>query len=198
MSVSRRAFLSGLATMLGATSTDSLTRKIQDLGRPILLNSRKPENFLHVFNNGLLMMGNDCAGYNCPRPTWRQLFAEEGLPIHDPAEIPRILANKFMEPDELDEAVPDVCWPMAYETTWSPMARAARFLEKLKIGPRLRSGSNQIGRLDFHYGDNHPGSSEIWVEAEDDLSVSLLQARLIELDQPVQVVMQVPTIVKEI
>ena len=159
MSISRRAFLSGLATMLGATSTGCLTRRIQDLGRPILLKPRHAEKMLHVFNNGLLMMGNDCDGFDCKRPTWRQLFAEEGLPIHDPFQIPRILAAKFMEADELDEPVPDVCWPMAYGTTWSPMARAARCLEQLKIGPKLRSGTNQIGRLDFHYGDNHPGSS---------------------------------------
>jgi len=183
--------------MLGATSTGGLKKKIQDLGRPILLRPHDVKIPLQVFENGLMILGNDDDSREDRRPTWRQLFAEEGLPIHDPEQIPKILANRFMEADELDQPICDVCWPMAYGTTWSPMARAARLLERLKVGPRLRSGPDQMGQLDFHYGDNHPGSSDIWVEATDDLSVSLLQARLIELNQPIQIIMQATTIVKE-
>lgn len=198
MSISRRAFLSGLAALLGAPSTEGLTKKIQDLGRPILINPLHAEQTLHVFNNGLLILGREFDAFDDYRPTWRELFFEEGLPINEPDKLPGILADKFMEIEELDERVSDICWPMAYGTTWSPMARAARLLERLKVGSRLRSSSNQIGQLNFHYGDNHPGSSDIWVEAEDDLSVSLLQARLIELNQPIRVIMEVPTVIKEI
>jgi len=35
----------------------------------------------------------------------------------------------------------------------------------------------------------HPGSSERWVDLRDDLSVSILQARLIERDLPIKLVL---------
>jgi hypothetical protein len=37
-------------------------------------------------------------------------------------------------------------------------------------------------------GGWHPGSNERWAELRDDLTVSLLQARLIELGQPIRIV----------
>jgi hypothetical protein len=52
--------------------------------------------------------------------------------------------------------------------------------------------------LDFYYGNGAPGSNDVWVEASDDLSVTLLQARLIELRQPIRVVMEVATVIKEV
>jgi hypothetical protein len=41
--------------------------------------------------------------------------------------------------------------------------------------------------LEFHEGDNHPGSNDIWVNAKDKLSLSLLQARLIDLKIPIKI-----------
>jgi hypothetical protein len=98
---------------------------------------------------------------------------------------------------ELDAPVSDVCWPMVYESTWAPAARAARYLRRLDIGPRFTTARGHAGALTFHAGDNHPGSSEIWVDVADDLSASLLQARLIELGEPVRLVMETETIVRE-
>ncbi len=193
MAVSRRTFLSGLVTLFGASSADGLTKRVQDLGKPLMLNPWAVEKTLHVYEGGIMLLGGPALADS--RPTWRELLAEEGLPVNDPEQIPRILAEKFMESeDELEQPICDVCWPMAYGTTWSPMARAVRLLERLNIGPKLSSRSHGIGQLSFHYGDNHPGSSEVWVEAKDDLSVSLLQARLIELNQPIKVIMAVPSI----
>jgi hypothetical protein len=39
-------------------------------------------------------------------------------------------------------------------------------------------------------GGWHPGSCERWVEVRDDLSLSLLQASLIELNRPIRVVVE--------
>ena len=42
--------------------------------------------------------------------------------------------------------------------------------------------------LEFHEGDAHPGDSSLWVNAKDQLSLSLLQARLIDLGMPIKIV----------
>ena len=194
MTVSRRTFLTGLITVFGVVTTGDLTKKIQDIGKPILLNPPNIDKTLHVYEGGTLLLGGK--GLSDDRPTWRELLFEEGWPVNDPEKIPEILAERFMESeDELDQPICDVCWPMAYGVTWSPMARAVRLLERLKIGPKLTSKNQGVGQLIFHHGDNHPGSNDVWVEVKDDLSVSLLQARLIELNQPIKVVMEVPSIV---
>ena len=41
--------------------------------------------------------------------------------------------------------------------------------------------------LEFHEGA-HPGDSSYWVNAKDELSLSLLQARLIDLKVPIKIV----------
>jgi hypothetical protein len=42
--------------------------------------------------------------------------------------------------------------------------------------------------LEFHEGDCHPGDNMFRVTARDELSLSLLQARLIDLSMPIKVV----------
>jgi hypothetical protein len=42
--------------------------------------------------------------------------------------------------------------------------------------------------LEFHEGDRHPGDNSIFVNAKDQLSLSLLQARLIDLGMPIKIV----------
>jgi hypothetical protein len=195
MTVSRRTFMTGLVSFFGVASSDALTKKIQDRGTPLLLVPKSIEKTLRVFEGGTVFYSED--GYGNKRPTWREVLLEEGWPVNDPDQISRILSERYMETeDELDQQVSDVCWPMVHGVTWSPMARAVRLLERLKVGPKLTSKNRGVGQLNFHYGDNHPGSNDIWVEVEDDLSVSLLQARIIELNQPIKIVMEVPTILK--
>jgi hypothetical protein len=62
-----------------------------------------------------------------------------------------------------------------------------QLLEGLDLGPKLKGGGEGlVGCLDFIDGQ-YPGSDQRWVEAEDRLSLSLLQARLIELGVPIKV-----------
>jgi hypothetical protein len=58
-------------------------------------------------------------------------------------------------------------------------------LENLANPNNLHSVSSD---RDFHEGDNHPGSVDRWVNAKDMLSLSLLQARLIDLNMPIKIV----------
>ena len=59
-------------------------------------------------------------------------------------------------------------------------------LSKIDLGPELGSARGPL--LEFHEGDNHPGSNDRWVNAKDQLSLSLLQARLIDLKMPIKIV----------
>ena len=58
-------------------------------------------------------------------------------------------------------------------------------------GLALRFGSGsalrQAGQMIFEEFGGSPGNSYTWVELRDDLTVSLLQARLIELNLPINV-----------
>jgi hypothetical protein len=194
MSISRRAFLAHLTAYFGAMSVTDLSARVADLGRPLLLTPPSTEQTLHVYEGGILTLGSmEAYDYNA-RPTWREILAVEGEPVHDPERLQEILDARWMTLEELDLPLDDICWPMAEAVTWNPAARASRLLRQLKVGSCLRGKEGRLGRLNFHEGDNHPGSSDMWVEARDDLSVSLLQARLIELRQPIRLVMEVSTI----
>ena len=50
--------------------------------------------------------------------------------------------------------------------------------KRLVVGPNQKSARGPL--LEFHEGDAHPGDNSFWVNAKDQLSLSLLQARLID------------------
>jgi len=56
---------------------------------------------------------------------------------------------------------------------------------KIDLGPDRNSGSGPL--LEFNVG-SHPGDSTHYVNAKDMLSLSLLQARLIDLKLPIEIV----------
>ena len=198
MSTTRRTFLSHLAAAFGAATIPDLRARIEDRGKPILLTAPQPQQSLYVYEDGLITLGSLEDYDDDYRPTWRELLQAEGVQIHDTAELLREVNDRSMDPEELDQRISDVCWPMAEALTWNPTARAHRMLKKWKVGASWRGRDGRAGKLSFHEGDNHPGSNDFWVNVEDDLSVSLLQARLIELRVPAQVIMSCPTVQREL
>jgi hypothetical protein len=71
-------------------------------------------------------------------------------------------------------------------TSQDPRPRSHHLLKSLDLG---HSGSTlrQAGQIIFQEFGGSPGNSYSWVELHDDLTVSLLQARLIELNLPIDV-----------
>ncbi|MEP7172063.1 MAG: hypothetical protein ABI705_01110 [Aestuariivirga sp.] len=67
-------------------------------------------------------------------------------------------------------------------------AKAFNLLQNLNLGPKLGAPGRKAGSLAFEEF-HRPGSSEKWVKANDALTVSLLQARLVELNLPIKVLM---------
>jgi len=191
MSLSRRTFLSGLSTLFGAASMPDLRKRILDAGRPILLEPELVAKKLLVYEGGQLGLGDHWIN-NFPRRTWNQYFADLGA--HSTEDLEKLAYEWDVE--DVEELIDDDNWEGIYEMHYDPMPAAYHLLRNLNIGPKSLAIHPRNGRLDFFAGSNHPGSNDLWVEAYDDFTVSLLQARLIELRQPIRIVMETPTVVK--
>jgi hypothetical protein len=191
MSIHRRSFLLGLASAFGAASIPDLHARILNKGAPILLEPEHISDRIHVYDNGMLCLG-DHWEKTFPRVTWLRYFTDLGA--RTKADIAEYAAIYDIDPGDL---IGDEYWPEVYDLQYTPQAAAYHLLRRLKVGTGLRSKAQTCGRLDFFSGSNHPGSNDQWVEAGCDLSVSLLQAHLIELRQPIQVVMEVSHVVKD-
>jgi len=191
MGVTRRSFLVGLASAFGVAGMPDLRSRILDAGRPVLLTPNLVSKRMFVYEGGCLALGEQTEE-TCPRPTWREYFTEIG------ARTSQDFENRAdaWEVEDLEAKIDDDNWENIYEFHFAPCPAAYHLLKRLKVGTTLRSKILTAGRLDFFCGSNHPGSSDMWVEAYDDLSVSLLQARLIEMGQPIQIVMETPTVTK--
>ena len=63
-----------------------------------------------------------------------------------------------------------------------PQAKAFHLLKGLDLGSNPDSKLRQAGQIIFQEFGGAPGNSYTWVELKDDLTVSLLQARLIALN----------------
>lgn len=188
---SRRTFLKGLSSAFGAATMPDLHKRILDNGAPILLEPVMISDRIHVYENGLLCLG-DHLHRTFPRVTWKRYFIDLG------ARTSKDLAQHAHEwdVDDVDQFIDDDQWGEIYELHYDPMPAAYHLLRRLKIGPKTEANRPRNGRLDFYAGSNHPGSNDLWVEAADDFTVSLLQARLIELRQPIKIVMETSSITK--
>ena len=76
-------------------------------------------------------------------------------------------------------------WEDWFDIEGGPLARAYHLLQKIDLGPER--GSERGPLLEFIIG-SHPSDSTHYVNAKDMLSLSLLQARLIDLGMPIKVV----------
>jgi len=195
MSITRRSFLVGLTSLFGVSGIPELRAEIKSAGRPILLSPSLVTGNLYVYEGGILGLGED--DFRSPRPTFRQYWHDSGvLNGNDEKAVRRYAEAGWGDPDLADQTLDDDTWGEAFELQYGATAAAYHLLRRLKVGTSLRSKALTAGRLDFSAGSNHPCSNDLWVEVYDDLSVSLLQARLIELNQPIQVVMDTHTVTK--
>ena len=120
-----------------------------------------------------------------PPPTWRKFFISEGIPHRTESEIERICSSHLIEPGDFDKPMSVRYWEEWFEIEGGPLARAYHLLQKIDLGPER--GSERGPLLEFNIG-SHPGDSTHYVNAKDMLSLSLLQARLIDLGMPIKIV----------
>ena len=92
-------------------------------------------------------------------------------------------------PDDLHELPPPPTWrehlrPLGY--TFDTQEDYERAYREMSLEPE--DVGEKAGRIYFTECGGHPGSCERWVDLKDDLTVSILQARLIERDLPIKLV----------
>lgn len=76
-------------------------------------------------------------------------------------------------------------WVEHVQGAGSTSAKASRLLSRIHFGPNLQT--RNAPQLKFHCGEVM-GDCSSWVTAQDESSLSLLQARLIDLKMPIKVV----------
>ena len=118
-----------------------------------------------------------------PPPTWRKFFISESIPHRTDSEIEKICSSHLIEPGDFDKPMSVRYWEDWFDIEGGPLARAYHLLQKIDLGPER--GSERGPLLEFNIG-SHPGDSTHYVNAKDMLSLSHLQARLIDLGMPIK------------
>jgi hypothetical protein len=187
MLLSRREFLIGAGSLLTTAFIKDARSFIRTTGRPLLA---PPAQALQT----LYWHDDDGSGYplslgewmdpHPPAPTWRAFFISEGIQHQTEDEIERLCHEHDIEPKDLDSPVADWYWVEHLEGTGSTLAKAHSLLRNIDFGPNLQTAN--APQLNFHCGEVR-GDSSSWVTAQDELSLSLLQARLIDLGMPIKV-----------
>ena len=120
-----------------------------------------------------------------PPPTWREFFISKGIAHHTEHEAQSIWAQHGIGPGDYDDPVDGWFWETRFDLETGPCAKAYRLLKNLDLGPTLRCTTDQA-HLIFCKGDLANDDSR-WVDAKDELTLSLLQARLIDLKLPIKI-----------
>ncbi|MGF9765031.1 hypothetical protein AAII07_59290 [Microvirga sp. 0TCS3.31] len=199
--VSRRTFLLGLGSLV--TSAFAARAKAHALteGVPLLLDPGRAEKTLHLFgmpdwaesdpfNNKWQVSLGPWQQDPPPTPTWRAYLHLQGHRLDTPEDLAEACQKAFLPPEDLDKLMPDQSWWSAWEYDESPQAKAYTLLKDLGLDCALNRPGRKAGRITFIEWGYHPGSSERLVELHDDLSVSLLQARLIERNLPIRLIFE--------
>jgi hypothetical protein len=187
MSITRRSFLIGSGSVITAALITDLTTYINDARAPLI--SAPEKHSQTIF-------------YEQVEDHWRLHLGQPQLVVPEPQLL---IDNLRWHGHVLDtqQQIDDFCeesgWTEAellapmngwdWETQWehnlNPEAQAFQFLSKHEIFPR-GNGGKRAGEVVFEEFSN-PMSNWRWVEVHDLLSLSLLQARLTELNLSVAV-----------
>ena len=114
-----------------------------------------------------------------PPPTWREHLRSRGYRLDTAEDLERIYLE--ITPEDLDKPLDGFGWEDAWDNFNSPQAKAHHLLKTLDLGAP-DSKLTQAGQIIFELFGGAGFNSYHWVDLKDDLTVSLLQARLIELE----------------
>ena len=184
---SRRGFLIGAGAVLTTAFVKDARSFIKRTSQPLLATPSQVIETMYwheIPGNGYqLTLGPWSVAP--PAPTWRQFFVREGIPHETDLEVEKICSSYCIEPGDFDKPVQRRYCEDWFDITGGPLARAYHLLQRIDLGPARESGCGPL--LEFNVG-SHPGDSTHYVNAKDMLSLSLLQARLIDLKLPVKIV----------
>ena len=188
--ITRRSFLIGAGAIL---TTDLVTRfewHIRNHGDPLILAPEEPHTILHVDPNKdyEIRLGNwddilDLTNREVLKDYCGLDLDKSKLKLSD---YHRIREEYGIAPTELDEPV---SWDLATQglpRSATPNGAAYSLLDGLNIGPELHGTGQLVGGLHFVDGPM-PGNDYLGVSCKDEISISLLQARLNELGESIEV-----------
>ena len=184
---SRRGFLIGAGALLTTAFVEDARSFIHLNGEPLL--PPPPQVVETMYWHEIPDEGYQLTlgpwSFAPPPPRWRDFFVSEGIPHRTDEEVEKICSAHCIEPGDFDKPVQRRYWEDWFDITGGPLARAYHLLQRIDLGPERDLGRGP--RLEFNVG-SHPGDSTHYVNAKDKLSLSLLQARLIDLKLPIRVV----------
>jgi hypothetical protein len=191
MDFSRRFFLLGSGSIITGSFVSTARGFIRRTGEPFLLPEASARQILYASEveradgMGFLLTVGEPRWEPDYLPTWHDFFRMEGHDLSSEETVFELCEDWCLSPREFRSPMKEETWECSWLSRYSPSARAFRLLEKVELDSEL-NGRRALGGLDFVDGQ-YPGSYDRWVDAEDALSVSLLQARLRELKLPVEV-----------
>jgi hypothetical protein len=190
----RRRFLVGAGSILSATFLTKAQWYLEKHQSIVpLLEPKKVEEVLYFVNTGF--------GYELRLNTvdidLPQMTIREALELYHGISLPTNRALRLSEyrelyfehgvmPKDLDKEADFDWWIDGWARTDSCVARAYRRLEHLELFDYSSSNGKLVGGLNFIDGC-HPGNDYLGVTADDALSASLLQGRLLELEENIRV-----------
>ena len=190
--ISRRSFLLGLSGLVTSAFVARAQAHVLETRAPLLLDPGRAEEILYLYDHAAADTGNrwqvslgPWEAVEPPPPMRRQHLLKLG---YAPGDLERVWRERDGEPEELDQPLDDYDWADYWERHESPSAKAYWLLKELGLDCPLNARSSKAGRIDFLDSPN-PVSAWHWVELRDDLSVSLLQARLIEAGHPIKLML---------
>jgi len=202
---SRRGFLIGAGSLLTAAFVKDARSFARRNSRPLLASPAHTVQTLYFYPSDELTSVGEVAQpdwFGCaddqgclltmgrweleppPAPTWREFLVGEGFDLENEADAEYVCSIHGIEPAGYDKRVWDWYWYDRWLLEDGPLAKAFRLLRDIDVGPNLNSALRP--QLQFH-SNAHPGDNSCWVNAADKLSLSLLQARLIDLGMPIKI-----------
>jgi hypothetical protein len=193
----RRHFLIGAGSPLTAAFVTKATAFSRQAGKPLVLSPAvAPEETLYIYNDQdwdssvyakwRVTLGED-EPVASPVPTWREHLSSIGHRLDTKDNIVRACVHENLLPKQLDHRVEGCWWQDHWDHFTGPQAKAYHLLKKLDLSSSYGSKVWQEGEIIFDELGGGPGNSHSSVQLKDDLTVSLLQARLIELNLPIKV-----------
>jgi hypothetical protein len=187
--LSRRGFLIGTGGLLTMAFVNDARAFIRRKEAPLLAAPPRAAHTLYWdWPDGLdvpqLFLDDEPEVIAPQPPTWRAFLKSLDAKDYTAGGIKLRLEQIGFEP--LDEEVDESWWEMHYDRISGPSAKAYHLLERIDLGPDLgRRGDGP--HLQFREGGGNQFDYSLHAHASDMLALSLLQARLIDLDLPVKV-----------
>lgn len=188
----RRGFLIGLGALLTAPYVAKLQSALAQNYSPIALISEEEASRTLIAEPSRtgFKLYFDVSREPEPQYTYREMLLElwgekvsRSGPI-TPEDKARLSAVYDLDVTDLDAIAPFKLYADQWRERQVPGYEVYSYLDDLDLGPTDEEEDELLGALDFIEGEC-PGSSYYAVEAKDELTLHLLQARLLDLGEDV-------------